>query len=153
MKIKVPWFVDTDDQHVWVLCAFIRRLYIEYNIPTKFGVDMYLKDVKIILDIEHRDIAGYLNPHLNKNWGQVGRLEGNHYTFYPKAIMKHTKDVELTDPRTIRLWCYLAGCMNHNLIEGKPRSKMNKKGRPMYQAMNSMDRQFFRLSSRIDEEA
>ena len=153
MKIKVPWFVDTDDQHVWVLCAFMRRLYVEYNIPSREGVDMYMKDVKIILDVERRDIANYLHDHLAKNWGKVGRLEANHYTFYPRLIIKHTKRVELTEPRAIRLWCYLAGCLNHNLMEKRGRGWNNKTGRPSYQAMNSMDREFFRLSSRLDEEA
>lgn len=153
MKIQIPWFVETDNQAVWVLMSFIRRLYIEYNISTKEGVDMYLKDVKVILDIEHRDIGGYLENHLHKDWGKVGRLEMGHYTFYPRIIMKNTKRLELTDPRAIRVHCYLAGCLNHNLIEKPSKHWNNTTGRPCYQAMNHMDRTFFKLSSRLNEEA
>lgn len=153
MKIQVPWFVETDNQAVWVLCTFLRRLYIEYDISSKLGLALYLKDVKVILDIEHRNVGKYLEDHLHKDWGMVGRLELQTYTFYPKAIIKHTKHLELTDPRAIRVWCYLMGCLNHNLIEPPGKGWNNKSGKPSYQAMNHMDREFFRLSSRVDEEA
>ena len=59
MKIKIPWFVDTDNQNVWVLFAFIRRIYVTNPyVKASDGLNFYLSDIIRILDSEDKDIAG-----------------------------------------------------------------------------------------------
>jgi hypothetical protein len=140
-KLKVPQFVDTEDQGVWVLFTFIRRCYLHYDIPVKEGLNFYVADVMRILDCESKDINKFLQPHLKDNMVDIGRLFNDRICFWTKGIHRDTVTRELTDPRAIRVWCYLMGCINNNLI-----NEGDKVDRRI--CLWEMDRKYFAFSDR-----
>ena len=142
MKIKIPWFVDTDNQNVWVLFAFIRRIYVTNPYVTaKDGLNFYLSDIIRILDSEDKDIAKAVEDHVKPGYGRIGRILSGQVCIWLNHVTKDTTTVELTDDRAIRVWCYLMGVTNKNIIDTGDRRK-----RPF--TMSTMDKDFFPLSSR-----
>lgn len=140
-KIKVPQFVDTKDELVWVLFAFIRRCYLHYDVSVKEGLNFYVADIMRILDVESKDIAKYLHPHLVEDHVSIGRLFNDRVCFWMKNLHRDTITRELTDNRAIRVWCYLMGCINNNLINDG--DKVDKRI-----CLWEIDRKYFAFSDR-----
>ena len=140
-KIKVPSFLDTDNQSIWVLFAFIRKTYFSHRLPVQEGLNFWTSDIIRILDSEDKDIGKSLYPHILNGAVSIGKISNRRVCFFTKGIVN--VDVrELTDPRAIRTWCYLMGCLNHNLIANSTDKYINR------QALHTIDREYFPLTNR-----
>jgi hypothetical protein len=94
-----------------------------------------------ILDCESKDINKFLQPHLKDNMVDIGRLFNDRICFWTRGIHRDTVIRELTDARAIRVWCYLMGCINNNLI-----NEGDKVDRRI--CLWEMDRKYFSFSDR-----
>lgn len=114
IKIKVPdWAEDIKDEGILVLLALLTKINFRYGWEEWYN--FHRSDVN--------KIKGNLqktNHHLDPYYPliQVAKPYNDELQFKMKRVFKHhLVSVKLTDQRQIRVWCYLVGCLNHNLID------------------------------------
>ena len=144
IEIKVPEWVNTDDEGICMLFAFLRRIALEYK--TK-NLDVYGYDIRKITDREDDAIHLYLNEHIDTDKCKIAKLSREHFIFQMKHFNTGMKHVTLKDQKSIVRWAYLMGCSNYNLIE-PDNNKLAKERRPAYTPMYRMDRELFKFSKR-----
>ena len=82
IKIKVPQWVDTDDEGICMLFAFIRRLTLQWpNTP----LDMYGYDMRRIMDREENDLHLLLNEVIDLKYCKIAKLNREHFVFFCKG--------------------------------------------------------------------
>ncbi len=127
--LQVPyWAADLDNDGLTCLIAFhthVNRLHGTgwYNYAST--------DVNTILGISLSQYGKWMTnrwPQLEEwiEWANIRsgevmiKMDGHESRSAPSG---YYIDVEITDERCIRVWCYLLGCMNRHLITDKTPSK------------------------------
>jgi len=144
VEIKVPGWVNTNDEGICMLFAFLRRIALEYKSK---NLDVYGYDIRKITDREDDAIHLYLNEHIDTDKCKIAKLSREHFIFQMKHINTGVKHVTLKDQKSIVRWAYLMGCSNYNLIE-PDNNTLDKERRPAYTPMYRMDRELFKFSTR-----
>tara|TARA_R110000803_G_scaffold18970_1_gene50150 strand:+ start:27 stop:500 length:474 start_codon:yes stop_codon:yes gene_type:complete len=139
VEVRVPGWVDSDNEGILILFAFLRKITIQYRMTNK-PIDMYGHDLRRILDREDRYINNYIHEHVDTNFCTVGRLNGEHFMFKANHWMQHTQVVEIKDPANQLKWAYLLGCTNWNLFE---EDRLTINNRPHYTPMYTLEREVF----------
>ena len=146
IKIKVPQWVDTDDEGICMLFAFIRRLTLQWpNTP----LDMYGYDMRRIMDREENDLHLLLNEVIDLKYCKIAKLNREHFVFFCKGWKYGIKEVTISNPRSLMVWAYLTGCSNYNLIEGDHNE--GPLHRPPYTPMYAYDREMFAYTQRQND--
>ena len=146
IEIKVPNWVDTEDEGICMLFAFLRRITIEYQLAGK-PLDVYGTDIRRICNVEVNNLHEYIMDHVNSNNCRIAKLSREHFVFYMKPIKTGVKVVKLTEPSSHVRWAYLMGCSNYNLLE-EDNISLDRDRRPHYVPMDKMDRELFTFTSR-----
>lgn len=114
IKIKVPeWAIDIKDEGLIVFIALLTKINQRYGWDEWYN--MHIQDVNKIK-------GGLMNskklfkPYFK--WVEVAQPYNEELQFRMKRVFNHELvSVVLTDQRHIRVWCYLLGCMNSNLLD------------------------------------
>ena len=146
IQIKVPDWVNTDDEGICMLFAFLRRITIEYQLTGK-PLDVYGTDIRRICNIEVNNVHDYLMEFIDIKHCKIAKLSREHFIFYMKNTRTGTRTVILKEPSSHVRWAYLMGCSNYNLLEEDSIS-LSKERRPHYTPMYKMDRELFTFTSR-----
>tara|TARA_R110000796_G_scaffold24191_1_gene69080 strand:+ start:90 stop:563 length:474 start_codon:yes stop_codon:yes gene_type:complete len=149
VEVRVPGWVDTEDEGILMLFAFIRKIVIEYNMTNK-PIDMYGHDIRRILDREDRYCNDYILKHVDPKYCTIGRLNGEHFIFKCKFVKNNTHLVEIKDPVNKLKWAYLLGCSNWNLLEDNQSTLTN---RPHYTGMYTLERNVFGFNAEDRKES
>jgi len=146
VKIKVPKWVNTDDEGICMLFSFLRKLSIQHpDTP----LDMYGYDMRRIMDREENDLHLLLQDYVDPKYCKIAKLSREHFVFYMKESIKGLRVVTISSQRALLVWAYLSGCTNWNLIEeGK---QVGYLSRPAYTPMYKFDRDMFAYSNRQDD--
>jgi len=146
IKIRVPHWVNTDDEGICMLFAFLRKIGIEYNIRNK-ALDVYGYDIRRILDREENNIHDYIADYVDHKHCKIAKLNREHFVFTMKNDMaKKTRIVLLKKHSSHVRWAYLMGCSNYNLLEEDNDELIL--GRPQYTGMYRLERDVFEFSNR-----
>lgn len=114
IKIKVPgWAADIKDEGLIVFIALLT------NINKRYGWDewynFHLKDVNKVKG-GLKDIKILLKPY--DEWIRIAEPFNDELQFRMKNVFHNELvSVQLYNQRHIRVWCYLLGCMNSNLLD------------------------------------
>jgi hypothetical protein len=146
IQIKVPNWVNTDDEGICMLFAFLRRISIEYSLTGK-PLDVYGSDIRRIVNREENNIHEVLMNHIDIKCCKIAKLSREHFVFYMNSIRTGTKVVKITSHGAQLRWSYLMGCSNYNLLEPDNIS-LDKERRPAYTPMYRFDREVFNYTSR-----
>ena len=146
IQIKVPEWVNTDDEGICMLFAFLRRITIEYHLTGK-PLDVYGTDIRRICNIEINNLHDYLMDHVDIKYCKIAKLSREHFIFYMKGARTGTRAFELKEHSSHVRWAYLMGCSNYNLLEEDSIS-LSKERRPHYTPMYKMDKELFAFTSR-----
>ena len=144
VEIKVPGWVDTNNEGICMLFAFLRRIAIEYKTN---NLDVYGYDIRKITDREDDSIHEYLSRQIDTKYCKIAKLSREHFVFQMSNYMKDVNIVTIKNPEAIVRWAYLMGCSNYNLVEPDSNS-LSSHQRPPYTPMYRMDRELFKFSSR-----
>ena len=144
IQIKVPEWVNTDNEGICMLFAFLRRIAIEYELTNK-PLDVYGSDIRRIINREENNIHDVLMEYVDMKHCKIAKLSREHFVFYMKRVRHGTKIVTLTEPSSHLRWAYLMGCSNYNLIEPDS-AGLGKESRPAYTPMYRFDREVFNFS-------
>jgi|TARA_R110000796_G_scaffold28190_12_gene77316 hypothetical protein len=145
LKVKVPGWVNTDDEGVCMLFAFIRRIAIEYKLHG-IAIDMYGYDIRKILDIMNDDLHEYLVQFVDPEMCQIAKLNREHFIFKIHNHRRYIREVNIKQTKNITRWAYLMGCTNYNLLEPDGILLETEK-RPHYCSMQRYDRDLFMFSN------
>ena len=145
IQIKVPNWVNTNDEGICMLFAFLRRIAIEYDLTGK-ALDVYGSDIRRIINREENNIHDVLMDHVDMANCKIAKLSREHFVFYMKPIRTGTKVVKLKKHASHLRWAYLMGCSNYNLIEPDSLG-LGKDRRPAYTPMYRFDREVFQFTS------
>ena len=141
LRIKVPKWVNTDDEGICMLFAFLRKITIEYpDTP----LDMYGYDMRRIMDREENDLHLVLNEFVDIKYCKIAKLNREHFVFFMKKAKTGYRTVTLKKTRSHIVWAYLVGCSNWNLIEENNAIL----DRPAYTPMYRFDRDMFEFTGR-----
>lgn len=146
IKIKVPDWVNTDDEGICMLFAFLRRIAVEYELTDK-PLDVYGSDIRRILDREENNIHEVLLDHVDTSKVKIAKLNREHFVFYMKSIRQGVRNVKLTKHTSHVRWAYLMGCTNYNLLEEDSKF-LDKQHRPAYTPMSKLDRELWGFTGR-----
>ena len=141
IKIKVPKWVNTDDEGICMLFAFLRKLTIEYP---DTALDMYGYDMRRIMDREDNNLHEMLYDYIDTKYCKIAKLNREHFVFYMKKSKNGFKTIILRETRSHIVWAYLLGCSNFNLIE----QSAGILKRPTYTPMYRFDRDLFEFTGR-----
>jgi len=140
VKIRVPYWVNTDNEGICMLFSFMRRIAIEYNL-SDVPLDMYGHDIRRIIGREEKGLHDYLDQFIDTRWCKIAKLNREHFVFTMKHIRTRTNTVEIKRPLNVVKWGYLMGCTNYNLIEEPVDKELT--GRPAYTPMYKLERDLF----------
>ena len=114
INIKVPfWAVDIKDEGLIVFIALMVKINHRYGWDEWYN--FHLKDVNKVKG-GLKNIRTLLKPYLE--WIDIAQPYNEEWQLRMKRVMVHELvSVPLTDQRHIRVWCYLLGCMNSNLLD------------------------------------
>ena len=146
IKIKVPDWVNTDDEGICMLFAFLRKIAVEYNLTNK-PLDVYGSDIRRILDREENNIHEVLLDHVDTSKVKIAKLSREHFVFIMKNVRQGVRQVTLKEPASHVRWAYLMGCSNYNLLE-EDSTSLSKDGRPYYTPMSRLDREMWGFTGR-----
>ena len=144
IKVRIPHWVHTDHEGVMILFAFLRKMWVNYNLKGK-GIDMYGYDMRRILDTESKYLHEYVAEHVDSAYCTIGKLNREHFVFNMKNAKNSSKLVTIEDPRYIYRWAYLLGCSNWNLVE---EDDLGLDDRPHYIPMHRIERDLFEYTNR-----
>lgn len=147
IQIKVPEWVNTDDEGICMLFAFLRRIAVEYDLTDK-ALDVYGSDIRRILDREENNIHEVILDNVDTKLCRIAKLNREHFVFYMKHIRTGVKIVTLKKHSSHVRWAYLIGCTNHNLLEPDSKSIDQEGGRPYYTPMSRLDREIWGFTGR-----
>ena len=143
IQIKVPNWVNTDDEGICMLFAFLRRIAIEYDIPN--GMDVYGSDIRKIMNSKDNAIHDTINESIDMEQCSIAKLTGEHFIFTMRNYRRDIRVVTIKKLENLVIWAYLSGCSNYNLIE-RDSNSIIKENRPHYTPMYRLDRDMFMLS-------
>ena len=143
IKIKVPHWVQTDDEGICMLFAFLRRIAIEFE-TTDTPLDVYGSDIRKIVNRKGKDIHQYIMDHVDLNYCKIARLNREHFVFQMKHVTKDCKIAKVKEERNMLVWAYLMGCSNYNLLEAPSDSAFMD--RPQYTPMYRLEREVFEIT-------
>ncbi len=146
IEIKVPEWVNTDDEGICMLFAFLRRITIEYHLTGK-PLDVYGTDIRRICNMEINNLHDYLMEFVDIKSCKIAKLSREHFVFYMKNVKTGVKIVTLKEHSSHVRWAYLMGCSNYNLLE-EDNISLSRERRPHYTPMYKMDRELFTFTSR-----
>jgi len=146
IQIKVPYWVETEDEGICMLFAFLRRISLEYGLRGK-PLDVYGSDIRRIINREVVNLHKFICDHVDSNDCKIAKLSRQHFVFYMKNYKTGVKTVKLTKPESHVRWAYLMGVSNYDLLEEDNLSIDNER-RPHYTPMHKMDRELFSFTSR-----
>lgn len=146
IKIKVPEWVNTDDEGICMLFAFLRRIAIEYDLTDK-PLDVYGSDIRRIIDREENNIHDVIMDYVDIKYCKIAKLNREHFVFYMKQVRTRTRVLTLKETSSHIRWAYLMGCTNYNLLE-QDTLALDKSRRPSYTPMYRFDRDVFAFSGR-----
>tara|TARA_R100000541_G_C1846172_1_gene76783 strand:+ start:152 stop:592 length:441 start_codon:yes stop_codon:yes gene_type:complete len=114
IKIKVPmWAIDIKDEGLIVFIALLTKIHQRYGWDEWYN--LHLTDVNKVkggLGNSKKLFKPYFE------WIDIAQPYNDELQFRMKRIFAHELvSVELTSQRHIRVWCYLLGCMNSNLLD------------------------------------
>jgi hypothetical protein len=114
INIKVPfWAVDIKDEGLIVFIALMVKINLRYGWDEWYN--FHLQDVNKIKG-GLKNIRPLLKPYLE--WIDIAQPYNEEWQLRMKRVMIHELvSVPLTNQRHIRVWCYLLGCMNSNLLD------------------------------------
>jgi hypothetical protein len=141
LMVKVPRCVNTEDESIAILFAFIRRIMLEYSLDGEW-IDIYGSDIRKILDRMDDNIHDYLLQHVNTDECMIVKLSREHFVFKLKNWRRNVNPVPIKQHKNITRWAYLMGCTNYNLLE-KDGLNLDDKKRPHYTGMFRYDRDLF----------
>ena len=144
VEIKVPNWVDTENEGICMLFAFLRRTCIEYKTS---NLDVYGYDIRKITDREDDSIHEYLSEHIDTKYCKIAKLSREHFVFQMSNYRYGVNHVTIKNPEAIVRWAYLMGCSNYNLVE-PDNDSLSSDQRPPYTPMYRMDRELFKFSTR-----
>ncbi len=114
IKIKVPnWAEDIKDEGLIVFIALLTKInyrygwdeYYNFHVPDVNKVKGSLGNIRTMLD-PYKEWIEYAQPYNGEIQFRMKRVFKHHLISYP-----------MTDARHIRVWCYLLGCMNNNMLD------------------------------------
>lgn len=143
IKIKVPKWVNTDDEGICMLFAFLRKLVVQYD-ADETPLDMYGYDMRRIMDREENDLHLMLQDYIDPQYCKIAKLSREHFVFFMRESVKGYRTVTIKKSRSHVVWAYLTGCSNWNLLE----ESETIFGRPAYTPMYKFDRAMFEYSNR-----
>ena len=144
IKIKVPKWVNTDEEGICMLFAFLRKVVIQYpGTP----LDMFGYDMRRIMDVEINDLHEFLYDYVDPKFCKIAKLNREHFVFYMKQVRTRTRVLTLKETSSHIRWAYLMGCTNYNLLE-EDTLALDKSRRPSYTPMYRFDRDVFAFSGR-----
>lgn len=146
IEIKVPDWVNTDDEGICMLFAFLRRIAIEYDLTGK-PLDVYGTDIRRICNTEINNIHEHLMQHVDTKYCKIAKLSREHFVFYMRGARTGMRTFELKEHSSHVRWAYLMGCTNYNLLE-EDNISLSKERRPHYTPMYKMDKELFMFTSR-----
>jgi hypothetical protein len=146
IEIKVPNWVNTDDEGICMLFAFLRRITIEYQLTGK-PLDVYGTDIRRICNFEINNVHDYLMEFVDTKYCKIAKLSREHFVFYMTGARTGTRVFELKEHSSHVRWAYLMGCTNYNLLEEDSIS-LSRERRPHYTPMYKMDKELFTFTSR-----
>jgi hypothetical protein len=146
IEIRVPGWVNSEDEGVCMLFAFLRRILIEYGLRDK-PLDVYGSDVRRILNREVVNLHEWLLDKVDSKDCKIAKLSRQHFVFYMKNAKNDSRIVKLTKPESHVRWAYLMGITNYNLLEEDDFS-LDEERRPHYTPMYKMDKELFQFTSR-----
>jgi len=141
LMVKVPRCVNTEDESIAILFAFIRRIMLEYSLDGEW-IDIYGSDIRKILDRMDDNIHDYLLQYVDPKECKIVKLSREHFVFKLKNWRRHVNPVPIKKHKNITRWAYLMGCTNYNLLE-KDGLNLDDKKRPHYTGMFRYDRDLF----------
>lgn len=144
IKVRIPHWVHTDNEGVMILFAFLRKMWVNYNLKGK-SIDMYGYDIRRILNTESKYLHEYLYDHIDSKFCTIGKLNREHFVFNMEHAKNNSKLVTIEDPRYIYRWAYLLGCSNWNLVE---EDDLGLDDRPHYIPMHRIERDLFEYTDR-----
>lgn len=145
VKIKVPFWVNTDNEGVICLFGFLRKVAIKHNIDNE-AIDMYGYDLRRILDQEADELHEWITDHVDPAYCQVAKLNRDHFMFKVSHLQRDCKVVKISSERQVLIWAYLLGCSNNNLLEERQNAFILD--RPHYNVMPRNERELFHYSTR-----
>jgi len=124
VTIEIPSSAVDWPEEYQILIGFIRKLSVDYNIDKDTCINLFMADVKMILDSEDKDMVKKLGSLENADvtW-KIANLSRDHVGFW-LTLNSHTwpkTHVEIRSIRGIAIWSYLLGVSNHNLISDQDR--------------------------------
>ena len=128
LMVKVPRCVNTEDESIAILFAFIRRIMLEYSLDGEW-IDIYGSDIRKILDRMDDNIHDYLLQYVDPKECKIVKLSREHFVFKLKNWRRHVNPVPIKKHKNITRWAYLMGCTNYNLLE-KDGLNLDDKKRP-----------------------
>jgi len=99
IEIKVPEWVNTNDEGICMLFAFLRRIAIEYQLTGK-PLDVYGTDIRRICNIEVNNLHDYIMDHVDIKKCRIAKLSREHFVFYMKHVKTGVKIVTLKEHTT-----------------------------------------------------
>jgi len=142
IKIKVPGWVNTEDEGICMLFSFLRRIALEYD---EEALDVYGYDIRKITDIEADNVHLVINEHIDTTHCKIAKLNREHFVFKMSHYRRGINEVTIRKPESHIIWAYLMGCSNYNLVE-PDNDLIDKNHRPHYTPMYRLDREFFNHS-------
>ena len=114
IKIKVPeWTEDIKDEGLLTFIALLTKINYRYGCDEWYN--FHRSDVNKITG-GSSNIQRMLEPY--HQFIEVATPYNDEFQFRMKRVFKHHLiSSTLSDNRQIRIWCYLVGCMNNNLID------------------------------------
>lgn len=114
INIKVPfWAVDIKDEGLIVFIALMVKINHRYGWNEWYN--FHKSDVNKVKGGQW-NIRTLLKPYLE--WIDIAQPYNEEWQLRMKRVMMHELvSVPLTNQRHIRVWCYLLGCMNSNLLD------------------------------------
>ena len=137
MKIHVPhWAEPINNEGALTILAFFYRICEIYGYDAWYYLDT--SDFTKIANKHNPGAQGHLTKWLMSFEGTEGNLELGE-PFSHKIMFKLRQrpsrgmrmltrvDKDITSERQIRIWCYILGCMNHNLVTDVERISGSRK--------------------------
>jgi len=144
IQIKVPNWVNTEDEGVCMLFAFLRKLCVEYE---SSALDVYGYDIRRIIGSEDDGVHLTLNELIDTSYCKIAKLNREHFVFKLRQYRTGVKTVTLKKHQSHIIWAYLAGCSNWNLTE-PDNDTIRKDMRPHYTPMYRFDQEMFKSNTR-----
>lgn len=114
IKVSVPkWAQDIKDEGLLIFIALLQKISYKYGYDEWYN--FHLSDVNKVKG-NLGNIRNLLEPYYP--YIECATPFDNEVQFRLKHVyQKDRRAVVVKNPRHVRVWCYLIGCLNHNLID------------------------------------